>query len=382
MWGISVASARAPRASRSGRGRRRRISRWDRPTARSSIAPRPRSSRVRGAVRRPIRPTTIESAAGFHHGSAVQGVREVRRVISLLPAATEMVCALEAGDRLVGRSHECDFPESARELPAVTTSSVEVSASGAEIQSQVAAALRENRPLFRLDADRIRDLKPDLILTQGQCAVCAVSAEELESVLACGFEQRPEVLSLSPARFPDLWTDLRRVGAALGLPDEGRFVVTTLKTRLVNTLQSVADVTVRPRVACLEWLDPLMGAGNWIPELVELAGGSPVCGRAGAHSEWLSWEDLESVRPDVIVALPCGFDLGRSLAEVSRLRGRDPWTRLAAVQTGRVFAADGNAYFNRPGPRLVDSVEILAEILHPDRFPKPVHRNRGWMAVE
>lgn len=312
----------------------------------------------------------------------MQGVREARRVISLLPAATEMVCALEAGDRLVARSHECDFPARVRDLPAVTMTSVEGFATGAAIQFQVTAALREGRPLFSLDAARIRELQPDLILTQGQCALCAVSAEELESVLARGFARRPEVLSLSPARFSDLWADLRRMGVALGLPDEGRFVVTALKTRLVDTLQRVADVATRPRVACLEWLDPLMGAGNWIPELVELAGGTPLCGRAGEHSEWLSWQDLESAQPDVIVALPCGFDLGRALAETSRLRGRDPWLRLAAVQAGRVFVADGNAFFNRPGPRLVDSVEILAEILHPDRFPKPVHRNRGWMAVE
>lgn len=312
----------------------------------------------------------------------MHGSREVRRVISLLPAATEMVCLLEAQDRLVGRSHECDFPEAIRRIPAVTSTSVDSRASGSAIQGQVQESLQRGQPLFQLGAPRIRKLRPDLILTQGQCAVCAVSADELEAVLSEWSGPRPEVLSLSPARFADLWTDLRRVGAALGLPDEGRFAVTALKTRLVNTLQQVADVEVRPRVACLEWLDPLMGAGNWIPELVELAGGIPVCGTAGRHSGWLSWKDLESAAPEVIVAMPCGFDLGRSLSEVARLAGRAEWTRLDAVQSGRVFAADGNACFNRPGPRLVDSVEILAEILHPDRFPKPTHRNRGWSVVE
>ncbi|MBN8247117.1 MAG: ABC transporter substrate-binding protein [Verrucomicrobia bacterium] len=293
-----------------------------------------------------------------------------------------MVCLLETGDRLVGRSHECDFPEVVRRVPAVTSTAVNVLASGSAIQTQVQQALTQGQPLFRLDAARIRELRPDLILTQGQCAVCAVSAEELQSVLAAWDGPRPEVLALAPSRFADLWTDLRRVGAALGLPDEGRLAVTALKTRLVNTLQQVADVEVRPRVACLEWLDPLMGAGNWIPELVELAGGIPVCGAAGSHSQGLSWKDLQAAAPEVIVAMPCGFDLGRSLEEVARLAGDAAWTRLDAVRSGRAFAADGNACFNRPGPRLVDSVEILAEILHPDRFPKPRHWNRGWKLVD
>ena len=177
---------------------------------------------------------------------------------------------------------------------------------------------------------------------------------------------------------PDLWTDLRRVGAALGLPDEGRFAIAPLKTRLVNVIQQVSMVEKRPRVACLEWLDPLMGAGNWIPELVELAGGTAVAGHTGTHSQWLDWAALAAADPEVIVALPCGFDLQRTRAEVARLRARPEWFRLSAVKSGRVFLADGNAYFNRPGPRLVDSVEILAEILHPELFPKPRHRGSGW----
>jgi len=194
------------------------------------------------------------------------------RVISLLPAATEMVCLLEAGERLVARSHECDFPESVRRLPSVTFSNVAATASGAAIDQEVHAALEQGRPLFRLDAARIRELKLDLILTQAQCAVCAVSPLELDSVLKGWTGPPSAVRSWSPSRLPDLWTDLRRVGAALGLPDEGHFAIVPLKARLVNVIQQVSMVEQRPRVACLEWLDPLMGAGNWIPELVELAG--------------------------------------------------------------------------------------------------------------
>lgn len=303
------------------------------------------------------------------------------RVISLLPAATEMVCLLEAGDRLVARSHECDFPEGARSLPSVTASNVDPSASGAAIDREVRMALAKGKPLFRLDAARIRSLKPDLILTQAQCAVCAVSPVELASVLKDWPGSPPTILALSPSRLPDLWTDLRRVGAALGLPDEGRFAIAPLKARLVNVIQQVSLVEPRPRVACLEWLDPLMGAGNWIPELIELAGGTNVAGRAGVHSGGLDWGALAVADPEVIVALPCGFDLNRTRAEVARLRSRPEWNRLGAVVAGRVFVTDGNAYFNRPGSRLVDSVEILAEILHPDLFPKPQHEGRGWAKV-
>lgn len=300
------------------------------------------------------------------------------RVISLLPAATEMVCLLEAGDRLVGRSHECDFPGSVRSLPVVTASNVDTAASGRAIDAGVQAALAAGRSLFRLDAARFRELAPDLILTQAQCAVCAVSPADLEQVFHGWPGPLPTVLALSPSRLPDLWTDLRRVGSALGLPDEGRFAIAPLKTRLVNVIQQVSMMETRPRVACLEWLDPLMGAGNWIPDLVELAGGDHVAGKAGVHSDWMGWEALEAADPDVIVALPCGFDLDRTGREIRVLQSRPEWRRLRAVRLGRVFLADGSSYFNRPGPRLVDSVEILAEVLHPDLFPEPRYEGRGW----
>lgn len=315
------------------------------------------------------------------HGFGMEPLESSHRILSLLPAATELACALGAASRLVGRSHACDHPESIRGLPAVTASAVTVGASGPAIHQAVLGARERPRTLFRLDAGRVRSLKPDLILTQTQCAVCAVDLAEVEAMVAAWDGPAPRIVALCPGRLPDLWDDLHRVALALGLPDEGREVIQGLKTRLVNVLQQVALVEHRPRVACLEWLDPLMGTGHWIPELVELAGGLPVCGRAGEPSRRLDWTALADAEPEVIVAMPCGFDLERTCAELERLWSRIEWTLLPAVRAGRVAATDGNAYFTRPGPRLVDSIEVLAELLHPDLFPRPRHRDTGWRAV-
>lgn len=301
-----------------------------------------------------------------------------QRILSLLPAATEMVFLLGAGPQLVGRSHECDYPEGALKVPIVSRTRIDPAAGSDQIDAAVKGSLSRGEALFALDSDRIRDLKPDLILTQGQCAVCAIDATELDRVLGTWSGPRPEVVSLSPSRIRDLWTDLRRVAQALGVPDEGRSVITALKGRMVDVIQRVGSSNHRPTVACLEWLDPLMGAGNWIPELVELAGGTPVLGAAGVHSEWTSWEELVSTDPEILVALPCGFDLPRTLTEMAPLRAHPGWTQLRAVREGRVFAVDGNAYFNRPGPRLIDSLELMAELVHPPADPGIRFRGSGW----
>ena len=303
------------------------------------------------------------------------------RILSLLPAATEMIHCLGAGARLVGRSHECDFPPEVQSLPVVTSTRIDASQSGAQIQASVSQAAAQQQALFQLDARQIRALQPDLILTQGQCDVCAVSPADLAKVLADWSGPAPTVISLAPERFADLWTDLRRVGAALGLPDEGRSVISTLKTRVVDVISQVARAKEKPTVACLEWLDPLMGAGNWIPELVELAGGTPVLGLAGVHSGWITWDQLLATNPDVLIGLPCGFDLPRSRSALEAFLKSPQAGSLKAVRTGRVFAADGNAYFNRPGPRLVDSLELLAEVLHPTLYAKPQFSGSGWVPV-
>ena len=300
-----------------------------------------------------------------------------QRIASLLPAATEIVCALGAADRLVGRSHECDFPPEIRGLPACTSAKLESGASSGEIDRQVKNLLRKAVSIYNVDKVKLKELQPDIIITQAQCEACAVSLAEVETAIAGWLGQRPQIISLSPNRLADVWEDIRRVATALGLPDGGRGVLTTLKNRVVNIIEKTCVLKQRPTVACVEWIEPLMAAGNWVPELVDLAGGANVAGEAGKHSPWMSWETLRGLDPEFMVVMPCGFDLARTCTEMSALVRQPGWSKLRAVKKHRVVLADGNQYFNRPGPRLVESLEILAEILHPDRFDFG-HQGKGW----
>lgn len=300
------------------------------------------------------------------------------RVVSLLPAATEMVCALGMAGRLAGRSHECDFPEEVRTVPVCTQARIDSAAAGAEIDRQVKARVAAGESLYAIDALTLRRIQPDVILTQGQCEVCAVSEADVRAVLQREIGWRPEVVSLAPKRFTDLWADLRTVARALQLPDEGRDTIRALKERLAELLLTVCQQTHRPTVACLEWLDPLMAAGNWVPEMIELAGGQNLFGHAGEHSPALEWEQVRKADPDVLLIMPCGFDRTRTRTEIAALTSRPGWNALKAVVSRQVFLMDGSAYFNRPGPRLVDSVAMVAEILFPMAFPKAKYEGKGW----
>ena len=189
--------------------------------------------------------------------------------------------------------------------------------------------------------------------------------------------KRPQIISLSPKKLADIWDDIRRVADALGLAEEGKNYLRTLKTRVVAIIERTCVLKNRPTVACVEWIEPLMAAGNWVPELVELAGGANMAGETGKHSPWMNWKTLKQLDPEIIVIMPCGFDLKRTRAEMGPLMNRRDWTKLRAVKNKRVFLTDGNHFFNRPGPRIVESLEILAEIIHPDRFNYG-HKGRGW----
>ena len=299
-----------------------------------------------------------------------------RRVVSLLPSATEIVCALGCGGQLVGRSHECDYPNSITSLPVCTESVVPATGTSREIDDQIKQLRRTGLAIYHLNTRQLQELRPDVILTQAQCDVCALSEAEVTKALGGWTGPLPQIISLSPHRLADVWEDIRRVAAVLNVADTGREVLRALKTRCVDVIEKTCLVS-RPTVACLEWIDPLMGAGNWVPELVDLAGGKNLFGEAGKHTGYLSWDQLQSANPDVIIALPCGFDLRRTAAELPALTKSPGWTELKAVRTGRVFLADGNACFNRPGPRLVESLETFAEILHPRQFAFG-HRNKYW----
>lgn len=298
------------------------------------------------------------------------------RVVSLIASSTEIVCALGFADKLVGRSHECDYPESVKRLPALTEAKIMASASSREIDRQVKDLLRDAISVYRVDAEALRRLSPDVIITQTQCEVCAVSLKDVEAALGRELETRARVVALEPNSLKDVFEDIRKVARALNAAGKGEALVASLKARIDRVPAAVAK-RPRPRVACIEWLDPLMSAGNWVPELVTLAGGVNLFGEAGKHSPYMDFGSLEKADPDVIVAMPCGFDLARTRAELEALTGLPGFSKLKAAREGRVYAVDGNQFFNRPGPRLVESLEILAEVLHPGVLAFG-HEGTGW----
>ncbi len=308
------------------------------------------------------------------------------RVLSLIASATEIVCALGYRDRLVGRSHECDFPEDVLDLPAVTAPKIRVDVSSGEIDTRVKAAVRGADPLdalgvYDVSVEALEELAPTHVITQTQCEVCAVSLRDVEAALRRSVGARPEIVPLQPDSLADVFGDIRRVARSVGSEADGE----RLAHRLGNRMDAISSAARRrsgepPRVAVIEWVDPLMAAGNWMPELVEMAGGRNLFGEAGLHSPWMKWENLRRADPDIVVISPCGFDLDRTLVDLPLLGAQPGWADLRAVRTGRVFAADGNQYFNRPGPRLVESLEILAEMFHPEQFDFS-HRGRAWRPI-
>ena len=300
----------------------------------------------------------------------------MERIVSLLPSLTETVCALGLRGALVGRSHECDFPSGLEALPVLTEPKLDGVAPSRAIDSRVRELVERGLSVYRVDGDRLRELAPDVILTQDHCEVCAASLSDVEAALADWTGGKPRILSVEPRTVTDVVSGFGRLGEALGVADAGH----ALQARCLEAMETIASRSQgarRPRVACLEWIDPLMGAGNWMPELVALAGGEPLFGEVGVHSPWLDWAALRDADPDVLVVLPCGFDLERTAAELGPLLAQPGFATLRAARDGRIHLVDGNRYFNRPGPRLVESLEILAEILHPDRFPAR-HRGVGW----
>jgi iron complex transport system substrate-binding protein len=299
------------------------------------------------------------------------------RIISLLASATEIVCALGFEDQLVGRSHECDFPESVKRLPVCTEPKFRVAGSSRQIDQRVRAIVEEGLSVYRVHAETLQALAPDVIITQTQCAVCAVSEEDVVEAVSGWLGKPPRVVSLAPDALADVWSDMRRVADALAVPERGESLVSRLRRRMDAITDRARGLPQRPTIACIEWIDPLMAAGNWMPELVEMAGGASVFGTPGTHAPRLTWDQLREADPEIILVQPCGFDIERSRSDMPVLTANESWPGLRAVRGRRVYLADGNQYFNRPGPRLVESLEILAEILHPEVF-RFGHEGSGW----
>lgn len=307
------------------------------------------------------------------------------RIVSLLASATEMIAALGCLDQLVGRSHECDYPAQVEHLPLVSRVQVDIEASSAQIDAQIKelASARQDAEnsalkalsIYAIDIDLLRQLRPDIIFTQTQCEVCAVSQRDVTQALAQITGLSPLIVSLAPYRLSDVWEDLARVGEALGRQGVAARLLEGYQRRLVQLAERttlLSQAYGKPRVAVLEWLDPLMGAGNWTPELVEYAGGESLFGEVGLHSPWLNWTELQAADPDVLVLAPCGFSLERTADDIALLKGQPAWQTLKAVRAGRVYAIDGNSYLNRSGPRLVESAELLARALWGERLPAQI----------
>lgn len=295
----------------------------------------------------------------------------------MLPSATEIVHALDLGPYQVGRSHECDYPVSVLDLPVCTKAAIPVTGSSAEINRFVADRLASALSIYEVDTDLLRTLQPTHIITQTQCKVCAVSLDDVHSSLSSQTGIQAEVIPLETYSLADLWSGIRQVARACEVIEAGENLVAALLKQMEVITRRAHPIKVCPRVAALEWLDPLMAAGNWIPELIGKAGGKSLFGTAGQHSPWMAFEQLIEADPDVIIAMPCGFDLPRTRSEIACLQTHKQWGSLQAVRTGKVFLCDGNQYMNRPGPRLVESLQIFAEILHPEQFA-PYLEGIGW----
>lgn len=299
------------------------------------------------------------------------------RLLPLISSATEIVHALGLGEFQVGRSHECDYPPCVMDLPVCTRPAIPVSGSSKEIDRLVKERVAAAVSVYEVDSGLIRSLQPTHIITQTQCKVCAVSLDDVERAFEEQLGMAAKIISLEPYALEDLWRDIGRVAEACGCRERGEALGRSLRARMRALSEEAQTAGERPTVAALEWLEPLMAGGNWVPELIGMSGGTNLFGSAGQHSPWMEWQDVVNCDPDVIVALPCGFDLARTRHEMHWLTERREWSQLKAVQTRRVFICDGNQFMNRPGPRLVESLQAFAEMFHPELF-EPKLEHVGW----
>jgi iron complex transport system substrate-binding protein len=297
------------------------------------------------------------------------------RIASLVPSATEMLFALGLGERVVAVTHECDYPPGAEQLPHLTRSVIPEGLDAAEIDRAVRERTGEGEALYVLDEEALDELDVDLIVTQAVCEVCAVSFDDVRAV-AGRLPTKPEVISLDPSTLGEVLADIPRLAEAAGVGEAGEALVEELGARLEAVEQAVADAS-RPRVAALEWLDPVYIGGHWVPQMIELAGGEDALGLPGERSRTVEWSEVEAVAPEVVISMPCGYYAEQAAAETMRWRGH-----LALAGPRAVFAVDAAAYFSRPGPRLVDGVELLGHLLHPELVPAPPTRRSIELDLE
>ena len=300
------------------------------------------------------------------------------RIISLIASSTETICALGFEDQLVGRSHECDYPQSIQHLPACSEAKFDLDGTSSEIDQRVQDTLQNAISVYRVFADELERLRPTHIITQDQCEVCAVSFKDVEAAAKELISSSPKIVSLAPNCLEDIYNGITEIAESLGARNSGEALVSKMRGRLRKLAQLTSPIILKPKVVCVEWIDPFMAAGNWVPDLVHMAGGQDLLGLPNEHTPKIDVSKLVEADPDKIVVMPCGWDIEKNRSEMDEALQTATWQSLRAVQSGELYITDGNHYFNRPGPRVVESAEILAEIFHPE-IADFRHAGSGWV---
>ena len=303
------------------------------------------------------------------------------KIVSLLPSSTEIVCKLGFRDNLVGVSHECDYPVSVKDLPILTKPRFSPINSSQEIDNSVQDLLKKGLSVYEVNTDLLKKLAPDLIITQAQCEACAVSLNDVKKAVSDWVGNKPDIVSLEPNYLDEVWSDFEKVWEKINCTDSYLKFKSKIEQRLEKLKQKSQQLIKRPSVVCVEWIDPLMIAANWVPELVDIAGGINLLSKPGSHSHIFKWEEIIESNPEFIIMMPCGFDINRTLEEIEILKQKPDWSKLEAVKSNHVFVVDGNQYFNRPGPRLIESAEILFEIFNFNDKKVKAYEN-SWIRLE
>ena len=303
-----------------------------------------------------------------------------KKIVSLLPSCTEIICKLGYSENLFGISHECDYPNSISGLPVLTKARVSSEGNSIKINQCVSDLLQKGLSVYDVDASLLKSLSPDIIVTQAQCEACAVSLDQVKGIVSNWTRNKTEIISLEPNNLNEVWSSFDIIAKAMDSPESSSILKTEINERF-KLLKDKLNVTKKkPTILCIEWIEPIMVAANWVPELVGLAGGKNVMGVSGSDSNYCSWDEVKKTNPDIMLMMPCGFGIKRTLDDLHYLQKREGWQELKAVKENKVYVVDGNQYFNRPGPRLVDSAEILAEIINPNFFERKYSEN-AWIAI-
>ena len=304
-----------------------------------------------------------------------------KRIVSLLPSCTEIICKLGYTKHLVGISHECDYPNSISGLPVLTKARLSPEGTSIEINQSVTALLLRGLSVYDVDASLLKSLSPDIIVTQAQCEACAVSLDQVQDIVSNWTLNQTEIISLAPNTLNEVWLDFDIIAKTLDAPESYSILKSEINERFKLLKDKLHGTEQKPTVLCIEWIEPIMVAANWVPELVGFAGGRNVMSVSGTDSKFCSWDEIKKTNPDIIIMMPCGFGIKRTLEDLHFLQNIKGWEELKAVKENKVFVVDGNKYFNRPGLRLVDSAEILAEIIHPGIFERK-YLEDAWITID